>query len=83
LNSDLERIIALQKLVSAAHDAEQRLADEPERERALDARLEAVRDRVAKAKEALAENQNARRTIEKDVAVHQGASRSSASRRWR
>src|SRR6266550_4348064 len=72
MNADLERIIALQKLVSAAHDAERRLADEPEREKALDARLEAARQRVATAKERLAENQNARRTVEKDVAVHQG-----------
>jgi predicted nucleic acid-binding Zn-ribbon protein len=72
MNADLERIIALQKLVSAAHDAERRLADEPEREKALDARIEAARQRVAAAKERLAENQNARRAVEKDVAVHQG-----------
>ena len=72
MNADLERLIALQKLVSAAHDAERRLADEPEREKALDARLEAARQRVAAAKERLAENQNARRAVEKDVAVHQG-----------
>jgi uncharacterized protein len=72
MNADLERIIALQKLVSAAHDAERRLAEEPEREKALQARLESARQRVAAAKERLAENQNARRTVEKDVAVHQG-----------
>ena len=72
MNADLERLIALQRLDSAAHDAERRLAEEPEREKALDARLEAARQRVAAAKERLAENQNARRAIEKDVAVHQG-----------
>ena len=72
MNADLERIVALQKLVSAAHDAERRLAEEPEREKALDARLEAARQRVAAAKERLAENQTARRAVEKDVAVHQG-----------
>lgn len=72
MNADLERIVALQKLVSAAHDAERRLAEEPEREKALDARLEAARQRVATAKERLSENQTARRTVEKDVAVHQG-----------
>jgi len=72
LNADLERIIALQKLVSAAHDAERRLADEPERARALEARLDAARGAVAAAKERLAENQNARRAVEKDVALHQG-----------
>lgn len=72
MNAELERIIALQKLASAAHDAERRLADEPERERALEARLEAARQHVATAKERLSENQNARRAVEKDVAVHQG-----------
>ena len=72
MNADLERIVALQKLVSAAHDAERRLAEEPEREKALDARLEAARQHVATAKERLTENQTARRAVEKDVAVHQG-----------
>lgn len=69
---DLERIIALQTLDSEGHDAERRLAEEPARQAAFDARLEAARARVAAAKERLAENQNARRTIEKEVAVHQG-----------
>jgi hypothetical protein len=72
VNADLERIVALQKLVSAAHDAERGLAEAPEREKALEARLEAARQRVATAKERLAANQTARRAIEKDVAVHQG-----------
>jgi len=72
LNAELERIIALQKLASAAHDAERRLADEPERERLLEARLVTAGQHVATAKERLAENQNARRAVEKDVAVHQG-----------
>ena len=72
MNVDLEKIIALQKLVSAAHDAERRLAEEPERVKALDARLETARQRVASAKEHLTENQSARRTVEKDVALHQG-----------
>src|SRR5437868_1561283 len=72
MNADLERLIALQRLDSTAHDAQRRLAEEPERQKALDARLAAAKDRVAVAKERLAENQNARRAIEKDVAVHQG-----------
>src|SRR5882762_3924011 len=72
MNADLERLIALQKLVSAAHDAERHLADEPEREKALEGRLETARRRLAADKERLAENQQARRAIEKDVAVHQG-----------
>src|SRR5262245_48715650 len=72
MNADLERVIALQRLDTSAHDAQRRLADEPERTKALDARLETARQRVASAKERLTENQNARRAIEKDVAVHQG-----------
>ena len=72
MNADLERVVALQKLDSAVHDAERRLADEPERLKALDTQLEAARDQVAASKQHLTDNQNARRVIEKDVAVQQG-----------
>src|SRR5437773_5594814 len=72
MNADLERLIALQKLVSAAHDAERQLADEPEREKALEGRLDTARRRLAADKERFAENQTARRAVEKDVAIHQG-----------
>jgi len=68
----LDRVIALQKLDSAAHDASRRLADEPERAKALEARLDLAREHVADAKGRLAANQTTRRDIEKDVAVHQG-----------
>src|SRR6187549_1233126 len=69
---DLERLIALQKLDTTADAARRTLAEEPERERAFAARLDEASQRVAAAKAQLAENQNARRGIEKDVAVHQG-----------
>jgi uncharacterized protein len=72
MNADLERVIALQRIDSATHEAQRALADEPERLKAFDARLETARARVATAKEQLAENQNARRAIEKELAVHQG-----------
>ena len=72
MHADLERIIALQKLDSSSRDAEHRLAAEPERVSTLDAKLEAARQQVASAKQRLADNQNARRGVEKDVAVHQG-----------
>ena len=72
MHADLARLIELQRLDSAAHDAEHRIAEEPERQKALDARLEAARQQVADAKARLAANQGARRDIEKDVAVHQG-----------
>src|SRR6266581_5338664 len=71
MHPDLERVITLQRLDSAAQDAQRRLADEPERAKALDARLAGAHQRLTTAKERLAANQNARRAIEKDVAVHQ------------
>ena len=72
MNADLERLIALQKLDSAADAARKTLAAEPEHAAALDARLEAARQHVAAAKEQLAANKNARAALEKDVAVQQG-----------
>jgi uncharacterized protein len=72
MHEDLEKLVALQKLDTGAEAARRRLADEPERDRALTARLDAARDQLAAAKARLSENQNARRTIEKDVALHQG-----------
>jgi predicted nucleic acid-binding Zn-ribbon protein len=72
MDADLERLIALQKLDSERQEAEHRLADEPEKLKAVEARIEAAQQAVVAAKERLTENQNARRAIEKDVALHQG-----------
>jgi predicted nucleic acid-binding Zn-ribbon protein len=72
LNVELERVIRLQRIDSASHDATRRLADETERQKAFDDRLEVARAQVTAAKQRLAENQEARRAIEKDLAVHQG-----------
>ena len=72
MNADLERLIALQQLDSTADAARKRLAAEPEHELLLEARLEAARQHVAAAKEAVAANKNARAALEKDVAVQQG-----------
>jgi uncharacterized protein len=72
MNADIQRLIDLQRLDSAAHDAERRVAEEPTRLQALDARLETARQHLATAKAKLAASQTARREIEKDVAVHQG-----------
>jgi len=72
MHGDLERVIALQRLDTAAAAARKKLAEAPEREKAFDARLDAARQKVADAKAGLAANQEARRTIEKEVAVHQG-----------
>jgi predicted nucleic acid-binding Zn-ribbon protein len=72
MNADLERLIALQKLDSAADAARKILAGEPQHEKTLETRLEAARQQVAAAKERLTENKTARAAIEKDVALHQG-----------
>src|SRR5690242_19287495 len=72
VHADLERVIALQRLDSSADAARRKLADEPEREKALEARLDAAKQRVAAAKERLAENQTARRELDKELALHQG-----------
>jgi predicted nucleic acid-binding Zn-ribbon protein len=72
MNADLERLIALQRLDTASRDAERRLAEAPARERSFDERLEEARGRLAAAKAQLADSQNSRRAIEKDVAVHLG-----------
>jgi predicted nucleic acid-binding Zn-ribbon protein len=72
MHADLERVIALQRLDSAASDARKKLAEGPEREKAFSERIDAAKHRVAESKEKLAANQEARRAIEKEVAVHQG-----------
>jgi uncharacterized protein len=72
MHPDLERLIALQRINSAAHEAERRLAEEPERLKLFEARLEEARVRVAAARERLTACQTSRRAIEKDLAVHQG-----------
>jgi len=72
MNADLEHLILLQRLDSAAQDARRRLAEEPERENAFAAQLAAARDVVGAAKAKLAESQSARRDHEKTVALHQG-----------
>jgi predicted nucleic acid-binding Zn-ribbon protein len=69
---ELEQLMALQRLDTTVRDAERRIADEPERARGLERRLEEARQSLAAARERLGENQQARRAIEKDVAVHQG-----------
>ncbi len=72
MNADLQRLIELQRLDSIVLDAQRRVADEPARRLALDARLETAHQHVTTAKEQLALSQAARRDIEKDLAVQQG-----------
>jgi uncharacterized protein len=72
MHADLERVIALQHLDTEANLARKKLAEGPEREKAYESRLVEAKQRVADAKAQLAANQEARRAIEKDVALHQG-----------
>lgn len=71
MNADIQRLIDLQRLDSIAIEAQKRVAEEPERLKALDAKLENARASVAEAKDRLTASQTARRDIEKEVAVHQ------------
>jgi predicted nucleic acid-binding Zn-ribbon protein len=72
MHGDLERLIALQHIDTTASQARQKLAEAPEREKSFDERIAAAKERVADAKAKLAASQDARRAIEKEVAVHQG-----------
>ena len=72
MHADLERVVTLQRLDSEASAARKKLAEGPEREKGFETRLAEAKQRVADAKARLAANQDGRRAIEKDVAVHQG-----------
>jgi predicted nucleic acid-binding Zn-ribbon protein len=72
MHADLERVITLQHLDTQASQARKTLADAPERDKAFEERLATANTRLADAKAKLAANQEARRAIEKEVAVHQG-----------
>lgn len=72
MSPELERLIRLQEVETRAADAQHRIADAPGKVAQLDAKLTAARDAVAAATQALADNQAARRMLEKDqLAVQQ------------
>jgi predicted nucleic acid-binding Zn-ribbon protein len=68
---DLQRLITLQELETRAGHAHRVVAAAPERIAALDAKLAAARAGVEAAKAAIAENQTARRTVDKDLLAAQ------------
>jgi uncharacterized protein len=65
---DLERLIRLQKLESAADDARRKIAEHPARLQAIDARLQSARDAVSAVKARLTAAADTRRAEEKEVA---------------
>ena len=71
MSPDLDRLIRLQAIETRTAEARKRMADAPGEIAALDAKLTASRDAVVSAKQAGAENQTGRRTIEKDLAAVQ------------
>lgn len=69
---DLERLIDLQQLDDFVEQARRTIAEHPDRVKALDDRLNEARDHVAAARQRSADNQAARRALEKDLAAVQG-----------
>ena len=68
---DLERLIQLQDIESRAAVAQRAIADAPGRIAALDALLQSATTELAAAKQALADNQTHRRSIDKDLIAAQ------------
>ncbi len=68
---DLERLIRLQQLESTADADRRRIAEQPERAQALQARIDAAQAAADTAKAQLADSQQARREVEKEVAAVQ------------
>src|SRR5690348_10651241 len=67
MNADLNRLIRLQQLESAADDARRKIADHPARLQALDHRLQTARDAVTGIKARLSATADKRRAEEKEV----------------
>jgi uncharacterized protein len=72
MSPDLQRLIKLQQLESTIADGRATIATHPQRLADADARLNESKQAVETAKSRLKDNQEARRNLEKDVAVYQG-----------
>lgn len=68
---DLQRLIELQEIESRAAVANKAIAEAPGRIAALDALLQSATTALAAAKQSLADNQTARRSIDKDLIAAQ------------
>jgi predicted nucleic acid-binding Zn-ribbon protein len=72
MSPDLQRLIDLQRLETTIADAKATIAAHPQRLADADAQLAAATQGLESAKNRLKENQDARRALEKDVALYQG-----------
>ena len=72
MSPDLQRLIKLQQLDSTIADAKATIATHPQRLADADTRLNDSKQAVEVAKGRLKDNHDARRALEKDVAVYQG-----------
>jgi hypothetical protein len=72
MSPDLQRLIRLQQLDSTIADAKATIASHPQRLADADARLNESRRAVETVKARSKENHDARRNLEKDMAVYQG-----------
>jgi hypothetical protein len=72
MSPDLDRLIKLQHLETQIAEARAAIAAHPQRLAEADARLDEAKRAVESAKERLKANNEARRALEKDVAVYQG-----------
>jgi uncharacterized protein len=72
MSPELERLIQLQRLDTRIADAKATLAAHPQRLADADARLAAATAALDAVRQRLKDNQDARRALEKDVALYQG-----------
>jgi predicted nucleic acid-binding Zn-ribbon protein len=72
MSPDLQRLIDLQRLETAIASARATIAAHPQRLAEADAQLAAATQLLDSAKQRLQDNQEARRALEKDVALYQG-----------
>lgn len=71
MSPELERLVGLQNIETRAAESQKRIDAAPAEIAALDAKLTAARDAVAAANQRIADNQTARRTLDKDLLAAQ------------
>jgi predicted nucleic acid-binding Zn-ribbon protein len=72
MSPDLQRLIDLQRFESTIADAKSRIASHPQRMADADSRLAAATQALETVKQRLKDNHDARRALDKDIALYQG-----------